>query len=96
MLASIAMLFFFLLYGVLQERIMTLPYGPDRVVFKSSTYLVFNNRVIGILVAIAIMQWRGEDLRNTAPILSYAGVACSNFLATWSQVCFAWAVKLSS
>jgi len=69
----------------LQERIMTQPYGKEEVYFKNSAYLVLNNRLIAILIAVAIMKYRNEPLRNQAPILKCAGVSVSNTIATFCQ-----------
>ena len=35
-----------LAYGVLQERIMTQPYGEEKELFKYSVFLVLNNRLV--------------------------------------------------
>lgn len=35
-----------LVYGVLQERIMTQPYGEEKEHFKYSVFLVLNNRLV--------------------------------------------------
>jgi len=73
----------FLLYGVLQERIMTRPY--DGVKFHNSAYLVLNNRVVAMLTAIIMIKLRGEQLINIAPLYNYAGVSVSNVVSTWGQ-----------
>jgi len=72
------------IYGLLQERIMTQPYD-DGVFFRSSAYLVLNNRVIAILIAIIIIKYRGERLTNQAPLVKCAGISISNTIATYCQ-----------
>jgi hypothetical protein len=50
------------LAGVLQERIMTTPYGQDEtgpIYFEETTFLVLSNRVFAALVACAILIYRG-------------------------------------
>lgn len=89
-LLSVAGLFlFFLLYGVVQERIMTKPYGVDsdgeNVYFKESAFLVFNNRVVTMLIALGLALWHGESTKPVAPLFAYGGVSVSNFVATWCQ-----------
>jgi len=80
---------FFLLYGVLQERIMTTPYGVDedgeKVYFEETTFLVLSNRIFAAIVAAAVILYRGQSLKNTAPLHKYLGVSVSNFSATWCQ-----------
>ncbi|KAN0034135.1 hypothetical protein ACTFIV_000621 [Dictyostelium citrinum] len=78
----------FLLYGILQERLMVVPYknadGSEEY-FTDSTFLVLSNRVFAALMAIVIVLKRGESLKNVAPLHKYVGVALSNFCATWCQ-----------
>jgi len=80
---------FFLLYGILQERIMTTPYGVTAdgsdIYFEETTFLVLSNRVFAASVAMAILLYRGQSLKNAAPFHKYLGVSVSNFSATWCQ-----------
>jgi adenosine 3'-phospho 5'-phosphosulfate transporter B2 len=80
---------FFLLYGVLQERIMTTPYGEDAegnpVYFEETTFLVLSNRVFAAFVACVVLIYKGQSLKNAAPLHKYLGVSASNFSATWCQ-----------
>jgi solute carrier family 35 (adenosine 3'-phospho 5'-phosphosulfate transporter), member B2 len=76
---------FFLMYGVLQERIMTMPYGPNGEMFTQSAFLVLNNRIVAVLVSAVILYWQGEDMRNPAPLYKYFGIAFSNTAATFCQ-----------
>jgi len=76
---------FFIIYGILQERIMTIPYGDPPVMFKSSTYLVLNNRLVGVIIALGMLQWRGESFKASAPLYTYALISLSNVVATWCQ-----------
>uniref|UniRef100_A0A7S1VK03 Uncharacterized protein n=1 Tax=Sexangularia sp. CB-2014 TaxID=1486929 RepID=A0A7S1VK03_9EUKA len=80
---------FFLLYGVVQERIMTKPYGMDAdgnpIFFKNTAFLVFNNRVVTMTIAVFLALRSGESLRNQAPLSNYFGASISNFAATWCQ-----------
>eukprot|EP01133_Synstelium_polycarpum_P010877 gene10877-12673_t len=80
---------FFVFYGVLQERIMDQPYGQDEngkdIYFTDSTFIVLSNRVFAAVVAIVIVLYRGEQIRNVAPLYKYFGVSMSNFCATWCQ-----------
>mmetsp|Transcript_19948 Transcript_19948/g.34174 ORF Transcript_19948/g.34174 Transcript_19948/m.34174 type:complete len:356 (+) Transcript_19948:42-1109(+) len=90
LLLSVAGLFlFFLIYGLLQERIMTKPYGTDEdgreVYFKNSAFLVLNNRLVTMTLAIVLTTIKKEQLGPVAPLYAYFGVSISNFIATWCQ-----------
>jgi len=90
MLIAIGGLFvFFLLYGVVQEKIMTKPYGQDEdgndVFFTVSAFLVLNNRVVTMVMAIVLAIWNGESTVPVAPLYTYFGVSVSNFIATFCQ-----------
>lgn len=80
---------FFLLYGILQERIMNTPYDVDadgkNVYFEETTFLVLSNRVFAGLFAMVVLLVRGQSLKNAAPLYKYVGVSASNFSATWCQ-----------
>merc|ERR1711879_768725 len=78
---------FLLLYGVIQERIMTQPYGEGEAeeFFTYSAYLVLNNRVVACLVAIVILSLKQENMGNVAPLINYFGISISNTIATVCQ-----------
>jgi adenosine 3'-phospho 5'-phosphosulfate transporter B2 len=78
-------MFSLVLYGLLQERIMTQPYGEEQLYFKNSAYLVLNNRVIAIFIAIIMINYKGESIQNQAPIPKCAAVSVSNTIATFCQ-----------
>lgn len=77
------------IYGILQERIMTRPYGvgeeeePEH--FKYSVFLVLNNRLMSMSVAAAVLLVRRTGMKPAAPILSFAAVSVSNVIATTCQ-----------
>ncbi|GAM17083.1 hypothetical protein SAMD00019534_002580, partial [Acytostelium subglobosum LB1] len=80
---------FFIFYGVLQERIMDQPYDIDdkgnKVFFTDSTFIVLSNRLFAAIIAVVIVMYRGESVKNVAPLHKYLGVSLSNFCATWCQ-----------
>jgi adenosine 3'-phospho 5'-phosphosulfate transporter B2 len=87
-LSVLGIMGFFLLYGVLQERIMTTSYDTESiepVYFEETTFLVLSNRVFAACVAAVILLYRGQSLKNAAPLHKYLGVSASNFSATWCQ-----------
>jgi len=79
----------FLAYGVIQEKIMTKPYGVDEsgegILFPYSAFLVFNNRIVSVLGSAVILTLQGESLGNIAPVASYFGISFSNVVATFCQ-----------
>jgi adenosine 3'-phospho 5'-phosphosulfate transporter B2 len=78
-----------MLYGVLQERIMTEPFGEGAAaeMFKYSLFLVLFNRLSSCAVAVAALLASGKisELKPVAPIYTYAIVSISNVVATTCQ-----------
>ena len=76
-----------LIYGVLQERIMTRPYGEgdDAERFTFSVFLVMNNRCVSMIVAALVLALKRGLVSPVAPIYSYAAVSGSNVVATTCQ-----------
>jgi adenosine 3'-phospho 5'-phosphosulfate transporter B2 len=72
-------------YGLLQENIMTHGYGPDGALFSFSLFLVFWNRVAAALYAVAMAVWYRESLRNNAPLWRYLIVSLANVYASACQ-----------
>eukprot|EP01114_Cavostelium_apophysatum_P017906 TRINITY_DN5415_c0_g1_i1.p1 TRINITY_DN5415_c0_g1~~TRINITY_DN5415_c0_g1_i1.p1 ORF type:complete len:338 (+),score=27.33 TRINITY_DN5415_c0_g1_i1:234-1247(+) len=78
------LLLFFTVYGVVQERIMTRPYGNDEH-FTNSAFLVFLNRVVSVLFSSVIMLYHKEPLGAIAPHWTYATISLCNLAATFCQ-----------
>jgi adenosine 3'-phospho 5'-phosphosulfate transporter B2 len=76
-----------LVYGILQERIMTRPYGEgaDAERFTFSVFLVMNNRCVSMIVAAVVLALKRGLVSPVAPIYSYAAVSASNVVATTCQ-----------
>mmetsp|Transcript_73193 Transcript_73193/g.190644 ORF Transcript_73193/g.190644 Transcript_73193/m.190644 type:complete len:356 (-) Transcript_73193:46-1113(-) len=72
------------LYGVLQERIMTIPYGDDGM-FKYSVFLVFMNRVFAVVFSLCMVRLNNEEMRNSAPWWKYLIISFSNVYASTCQ-----------
>merc|ERR1719506_351825 len=70
-------------YGLLQERIMTVPYGGE--LFKISVFLVFCNRAVAVLFAFAMITVKGESYTNAAPFWKYLAISLSNVYASACQ-----------
>eukprot|EP00428_Durinskia_dybowskii_P028344 CAMPEP_0170232300 /NCGR_PEP_ID=MMETSP0116_2-20130129/15890_1 /TAXON_ID=400756 /ORGANISM="Durinskia baltica, Strain CSIRO CS-38" /LENGTH=366 /DNA_ID=CAMNT_0010483083 /DNA_START=73 /DNA_END=1173 /DNA_ORIENTATION=+ len=71
------------LYGVIQERIMSEPYGTE--FFRASVFLVLCNRLVAIVYALGMILAKREELANKAPLWKYLVIAFSNVAATWCQ-----------
>eukprot|EP00243_Klebsormidium_subtile_P008708 TRINITY_DN4180_c0_g1_i3.p1 TRINITY_DN4180_c0_g1~~TRINITY_DN4180_c0_g1_i3.p1 ORF type:complete len:363 (-),score=42.68 TRINITY_DN4180_c0_g1_i3:397-1485(-) len=74
-----------MLYGVLQERIMKLPYGEEKEYFKFSLFLVLCNRALTCSVCVGLLWAQSKPLDPVAPLYSYAAVSLSNVVATTCQ-----------
>ncbi|KAL2239772.1 UDP-galactose/UDP-glucose transporter 5B [Sesamum indicum] len=74
-----------LVYGVLQEKIMRVPYGPNKEYFKYSLFLVFCNRITTSAVSGGFLLASKTVLDPVAPIYKYCVVSVSNILTTTCQ-----------
>lgn len=74
----------FLMYGLLQERIITLPYGADAM-FDRVLFLVLLNRIVSSLVAAIALVCVGRTLSPTAPWSAYMMIAGLNLSGTVAQ-----------
>ena len=77
-----------LVYGVLQERIMTRPYETDETgqeYFKFSVFLVLSNRLLSCLMALGILAYSRGNVQPVAGIHRYCAVSLSNVIATYCQ-----------
>eukprot|EP00403_Amphidinium_massartii_P032833 CAMPEP_0178436334 /NCGR_PEP_ID=MMETSP0689_2-20121128/34386_1 /TAXON_ID=160604 /ORGANISM="Amphidinium massartii, Strain CS-259" /LENGTH=365 /DNA_ID=CAMNT_0020058427 /DNA_START=89 /DNA_END=1184 /DNA_ORIENTATION=+ len=71
------------LYGFMQERIMTMPYGTgaNQSNFRESIFLVFSNRVWAVLFSVLVLFARREQLQPAVPYWKYVIVALSNVIS---------------
>jgi len=70
-------------YGVIQERVMSVPYGGE--LFKASIFLVLCNRIFAIIFAGSMVAVNQESLENKAPLWKYFAISLSNVAATTCQ-----------
>ncbi len=73
----------YLLWGVLQERIVTRDYNGER--FMSSNFLVFCNRFLALLVAYFMMRMSNQP-QVRIPHYQYSFASLSNILSSWCQL----------
>ncbi|KAF5447018.1 hypothetical protein F2P56_032605 [Juglans regia] len=72
-------------YGVLQEKIMRVPYGVNKEYFKYSLFLVFCNRITTSAVSAGALLASKQALDPVAPVYKYCLVSISNILTTTCQ-----------
>ncbi|KAF8395064.1 hypothetical protein HHK36_019004 [Tetracentron sinense] len=73
------------IYGVLQEKIMKIPYGENREFFRYSLFLVFCNRIMTSAVSAGTLLASKKALDPVAPIYKYFLISTSNILTTTCQ-----------
>jgi len=77
------------IYGVLQEKIMTVPFGgalsAGGELFGVSAFLVLCNRAMNVAYAGSMIKFNGESIENKAPLWKYLVISFSNVLATTCQ-----------
>ncbi|EFJ49432.1 hypothetical protein VOLCADRAFT_104315 [Volvox carteri f. nagariensis] len=74
-----------LVYGVLQERIVTFGFGRDKEVFEHSIFLVLCNRLVTCIMALGYLLLTRTATAPAAPLRSYAAVSLTNVIATACQ-----------
>jgi len=76
----------YLLWGLLQERIMTRTYGNEK--FSNSQFLVFVNRFLAMIVAYISLKifYPIQHLAPTGPpLFQYGIISYANCMSTWFQ-----------
>ncbi|KAK8489257.1 hypothetical protein V6N13_009547 [Hibiscus sabdariffa] len=73
------------IYGVLQEKIMRVPYGVNKEYFKYSLFLVFCNRIATSVVSAGFLLASKKTLAPVAPVYKYCLISVSNILTTTCQ-----------
>ncbi|KAK6786130.1 hypothetical protein RDI58_014655 [Solanum bulbocastanum] len=73
------------IYGILQEKIMRVPYGPNKDYFIYSLFLVFCNRITTSAVSAGVLLASKKALDPVAPLHKYCIVSVSNILTTTCQ-----------
>lgn len=78
----------YLSWGIVQEHIMTHQYKNGR--FISSTFLVFANRLLALIVSLIIVVFQKSSnpelsVIKDVPFYYYAPASLSNTLSSWAQ-----------
>ncbi|KAJ1627690.1 UAA transporter family-domain-containing protein [Pavlovales sp. CCMP2436] len=74
----------YLCWGLMQERIMTRPYGVEEERFKSSKFLKFVNCLVALGVAAAVTAYNNSPPDSTPPF-RYSFCSTSNILSSVCQ-----------
>ncbi|PKA63256.1 UDP-galactose/UDP-glucose transporter 5B [Apostasia shenzhenica] len=74
-----------LVYGVLQEKIMRVPYGRKKEYFRFSLFLVLCNRITTSAVSAGALLINKKTLIPAAPMYKYCAISLSNILTTTCQ-----------
>lgn len=84
----VGLMFSYLTWGVLQEKIMTREYvaldGKKKSYFKDSQFLVFANRFLALIIALCYLVLR-QQTRHRAPLFKYSYASFSNIMSAWLQ-----------
>jgi len=70
-------------YGVIQERVMSVPYGGE--LFKVSIFLVLCNRIFAVIFSSTMCAVNQESPVNKAPLWKYFAISLSNVAASTCQ-----------
>lgn len=73
----------YLLWGILQERIITKVYSTGK--FESSIFLVFSNRIFALTVASVVIRFTKQP-RVRSPHYKFSFTSLSNVLSSWCQL----------
>ncbi|VAH13000.1 unnamed protein product [Triticum turgidum subsp. durum] len=84
-LAVVGIMSTLLVYGVLQEKLMRVPYGAEKEFFRYSLFLVFCNRITTSMVSALVLLSSKKSTDPVAPIQKYCVVSFSNILTTTCQ-----------
>ena len=83
----IGLLSSYLLWGVVQERIVSVPYKSSdntEVHFKDSLFLEFSNRIFSLLAAVAVLIFTKQPEHMT-PIYKYSYNSFTCLMSSWCQ-----------
>lgn len=82
LLCSVGLIFTFSIWGLVQERILTIPYNGD--MFTYSYGLVFLNRLGGFLISYSLMKYLNVPWYPSA-LYEYSIPSVANIISSWCQ-----------
>ena len=78
----------YLLWGLLQERIMAFNYSETEGTserFTNSQFLVFMNRIFAFCVAVMVIVVQHRHSPHQPPLYKYSYCSFSNIISSWCQ-----------
>lgn len=75
----------FCIYSLIQERIMTVGFGPEKEVFRYSAFIVFINRIVTCIVSASVLYITKQPLAPMAPVLLFAIPSVANVISSTAQ-----------
>lgn len=78
----------YLIWGLLQERIMAFNYRGTAGTserFINSQFLVFMNRIFALFVAVAAIIFKRRHSAHHPPLYKYSYSSLSNIISSWCQ-----------
>ena len=75
----------FVVYSLIQERLMTLGFGPEQERFTHSLFIILVNRLVTCAVAAAALGLLGKSLQPAAPLTLFAIPSVANVVSSSSQ-----------
>lgn len=75
----------FLAYSLIQERLMTLGFGPAQERFRHSLLVILVNRLVAVAVAAAALAALRQPLRPSAPLGLFGVPSAANVLGSACQ-----------
>lgn len=78
----------YLIWGLLQERIMAFNYRDVKSTserFTNSQFLVFMNRIFALCVALLVIAMQRRHSSHQPPLYKYSYSSFSNIISSWCQ-----------
>jgi len=78
----------YLIWGLLQERIMAYNYSETEGTserFTNSQFLVFMNRIFALFVAVMVIAMQRRHSAHQPPLYKYSYCSFSNIISSWCQ-----------
>jgi len=78
----------YLIWGLLQERIMAYNYSETEAAserFTNSQFLVFMNRIFALFVAVTVTALQRRRSAHQPPLYKYSYCSFSNIVSSWCQ-----------
>lgn len=75
----------FSVYSLIQERLMTVGFGPEDEIFTFSTFIVLINRLVTCGTSAGVLYYLGLSLEPAAPVTLFAVPSVANVISSSAQ-----------